>query len=150
MADHVSKQKRSEIMAAIKGKDTKPEYVIRRLLHAAGFRYRLHVKDLPGKPDIVLPKYKAVIFVHGCFWHGHNCNPSKGLPKTSVNFWKNKILTNQLRDENNINSLLSKGWRICILWECTLNRKYNLDHAGLMLKLSKWLKDKDHYLEIAR
>jgi DNA mismatch endonuclease, patch repair protein len=97
MADIVPKAKRSEMMAGIRGKNTRPEMLVRRALHAHGYRFRLHRKDLPGKPDIVLPKYRAVIFVHGCFWHGHDCHLFK-WPKTREDFWIQKIKNNQERD----------------------------------------------------
>lgn len=104
-------------MAAIRGRDTKPELIVRRALHAAGLRFRLHRKDLPGRPDIVLPKYRTVIFVHGCFWHHHNCKYFV-WPKTRAEFWRQKILTNQKRDRIVQRSLASAGWRVVVVWEC--------------------------------
>lgn len=106
-------------MSGIRGKDTKPEMIIRRGLHAMGFRYRLHDKSLPGKPDLVLPKYKAVIFVHGCFWHKHDCKYFK-WPKTRPEFWREKILGNVERDRLAISSLKQNGWRVLVIWECKL------------------------------
>lgn len=117
MADIVDKATRSRMMSGIKGKDTKPEMIVRRALHKAGFRYRLHVKDLPGKPDIVLPKYRTVIFVHGCFWHMHNCKYFK-WPKTRAGFWKEKIEGNVKRDHVNFEKLLGQEWDVVIIWEC--------------------------------
>lgn len=109
---------RSKNMAAIRGKNTKPEMAVRRYLHAAGFRYRLHRKDLPGKPDLVLPGYKLVVFVHGCFWHRHQGCSYSTTPATRAMFWKDKFQKNMERDERNQNELLEKGWRVLIIWEC--------------------------------
>jgi DNA mismatch endonuclease (patch repair protein) len=120
MADVHSKATRSYNMSRIKGKDTKPEMLVRRFLHAQGFRYRLHVKDLPGKPDIVLPKYRTVIFVHGCFWHGHEGCKRSALPKTRTKWWKEKISKNVLNNETALNILVSTQWKVIILWECQL------------------------------
>lgn len=122
-------------MAAIKGKDTKPEMMIRKNLHAAGFRYRLHVKDLPGKPDLVLPKYNAVIFVHGCFWHMHDCSQFK-LPKSNQEFWANKLTRNKDNDKNYKTQLLLSGWRVCSVWECNLKNK---NISDTLQKIIKWL-----------
>ena len=119
MADIVSKAKRSEMMSGIRGKDTKPELLIRRGLHARGYRYQLHGRDLPGRPDIVLPKYRTAIFVNGCFWHGHNCRLFK-WPKTRAEFWRQKIYGNILRDENNLRRLIESQWRPYIVWECSV------------------------------
>lgn len=107
-------------MSRIKGKDTKPEMLVRKYLFAKGFRYRLHVKDLPGKPDIVLPKYKTVIFVNGCFWHGHKGCRYFTLPKTNTEWWLNKIKDTQRRDKEKEIELNVAGWRVIIVWECEL------------------------------
>ncbi len=107
-------------MAAIKGKNTKPEMLVRRFLHANGFRYTLHDKTLPGKPDIVLPKYKTVIFVHGCFWHGHKNCKYFVVPKTRTDWWLNKISGNIANDVKATNALKKDGWKIINLWECNL------------------------------
>jgi DNA mismatch endonuclease, patch repair protein len=120
MADVHDKQTRSYNMSQIKGKDTKPEMLVRRFLHANGFRYRLHVKYLPGKPDIVLPKYKIVIFVHGCFWHGHEHCKYYVIPKTKTDWWLNKINGNIINDGKAIKALKKNGWKIITLWECEL------------------------------
>ncbi|XZG70281.1 very short patch repair endonuclease [Chitinibacteraceae bacterium HSL-7] len=117
MADIVDKAARSRMMSGIRSKNTKPEMLIRKALHARGFRFRLHVKDLPGKPDLVFPKYKAVIFIHGCFWHGHNCRYFQ-LPKTREEFWRAKINANQMRDHCQVTSLKQRGWRVLVIWEC--------------------------------
>ena len=113
---------RSRIMRAVKGKNTKPELVVRRLAHAMGYRYRLHRKDLPGKPDLVFPKFRRVIFVHGCFWHGHDCVRGARIPKANAEYWRSKIIQNGLRDTANIAELKSLGWRTAIIWECELKR----------------------------
>lgn len=119
MADIFSKLKRSEIMASISGKETKPEISVRRFLFREGFRFRKNVKTLAGKPDIVLPKYQTVVFVHGCFWHGHNCNKAK-LPTTNAKFWKTKIQNNIERDKKVKAELKKSGWTVLIVWECKL------------------------------
>lgn len=123
MVDIVSPEKRSQMMAGIRGKNTKPEIQVRKTLHAAGFRFRLHRKDLPGKPDIILPKYKVVIFVHGCFWHGHeNCHLFR-LPKSRTEFWEAKISGNVERDKLKQAQLLDEGWRVLLVRECALKGK---------------------------
>ncbi len=120
MADVHNKATRSYNMSQIKGKDTKPEMLVRKFLHANGFRYKLHDKSLPGKPDIVLPKYRTVIFVHGCFWHGHtNCRYFV-VPKTRTLWWTEKINLNISNDEKAIKALKKDGWKIRIVWECDL------------------------------
>ena len=125
-------------MSRIKGKDTKPELLVRKFLFANGFRYRLHVKNLPGKPDIVLPKYKTVIFVHGCFWHGHEgCKYSK-IPDTRSEWWREKIGKNKDNDEKNINFLSSLGWRVIIIYTCQLKKTTTQDP---LLKLLIQLKE---------
>lgn len=107
-------------MAAIRGKDTKPEMKVRRHLHRAGLRYRLHVKDLPGCPDIVLPRFKTAIFVHGCFWHHHGCSNSS-WPRTRAAFWRTKIVANVKRDRANKSELAVQGWRSLTIWECEIS-----------------------------
>ena len=120
MADVHSKETRSYNMSRIKGKDTKPEMLVRKCLHANGFRYRLHVKNLPGKPDIVLPKYKTVIFVHGCFWHGHAGCKYFVVPKTKTDWWLNKINGNVENDKKAYKALHELGWKVIEAWECKL------------------------------
>jgi len=118
-----SKATRSYNMSRIKGKNTKPEMLVRRFLHAQGFRYRLHIKDLPGKPDIVLPKYKTIIFINGCFWHGHkNCRYFV-VPKTRTEWWLNKINHNIENDKRSVKALKKDGWKVITLWECQLKTK---------------------------
>lgn len=111
---------RSRIMAAIRGKNTKPELQVRRAIHAAGLRYRLHTRDLPGSPDIVLARLKTVVFVHGCFWHAHSCQTSK--PKTRAKFWQRKFEANQSRDRRVRYFLKAAGWHVHVIWECELKR----------------------------
>lgn len=123
MADVHTKETRSYNMSRIKGKNTKPEMLVRSFLHANGFRYRLHVKDLPGKPDIVLPKYKTVIFIQGCFWHGHDQCKYYVIPKTKTEWWLNKINGNKTKDSSNIESLKNAGWHVIEIWECELKPK---------------------------
>lgn len=134
MADVHDKETRSYNMSRIKGRDTKPEMLVRKFLHANGYRYRLHVKDLPGKPDIVLPKYKTVIFIHGCFWHGHKDCKYFVVPKTRTEWWLNKINTNIANDAKAVKALKKEGWKIINLWECELKPKQ------FELTLSKLLK----------
>lgn len=106
-------------MARVKSQDTKPEMVVRRAIHAAGLRYRLHVKDLPGKPDLVFPRYRVALFVHGCFWHGHRCDKFR-MPSSNTEYWENKIRRNIERDEENCTMLMKLGWKPIVLWECDL------------------------------
>ncbi|RYE57260.1 MAG: DNA mismatch endonuclease Vsr [Sphingobacteriales bacterium] len=122
MADVHDKKTRSYNMSRIKGKNTKPEMLVRRFLHAHGFRYRLHVKDLPGKPDIILPKYKTAIFVHGCFWHGHEHCRYYVVPKTRTEWWLDKINRNIENDLKASIVLLEKGWKVLTVWECELKK----------------------------
>jgi DNA mismatch endonuclease (patch repair protein) len=106
-------------MSLIKGKDTQPELVVRRALHAAGFRFRLHRKDLPGRPDLILPKYRTAIFVQGCFWHAHHCQNGR-IPATRSDFWKAKLEANKKRDARNMRALRREGWHVACVWECQL------------------------------
>ena len=117
---HKVSEQRSRNMSAIKSKNTKPEIAVRKLLHSMGYRFRLHRKDLPGSPDIVLPKYKTVIFVHGCFWHRHENCKYASTPKTRKEFWEKKFRENINRDNLNQANLSLKGWKIIIIWECQL------------------------------
>jgi DNA mismatch endonuclease, patch repair protein len=110
-------------MSRITGKETKPEILVRKYLFAQGFRFRKNVKDLPGRPDIVLPKYKTAIFVHGCFWHGHKDCPKAALPSTNTKFWKDKILKTVERDKAKTNELEQKGWQVITMWQCELKNK---------------------------
>lgn len=120
MADVHTKQIRSYNMSRIRGKDTKPELMVRSFLHVNGFRFKLHDKNLPGKPDIVLPRYKTVIFVHGCFWHGHaRCKYFK-VPQTRTEWWLDKIKRNKLNDAKGLTILRKEGWKVIVVWECAL------------------------------
>lgn len=127
-------------MRAVRHKDTKPELLVRLALHAHGFRYRLHVKALPGKPDIVLPKYHVAIFVHGCFWHGHHCHLFK-IPKTRTKFWVEKIEGNCKRDIISAENLMAAGWRTGVVWECALKGKSRLPVESLVDRLAVWIVD---------
>ena len=129
MVDTISPEHRSWNMSRIKGKDTKPELIVRSHLHKMGFRFRLHRKDLPGKPDIVLPKYRTVIFVHGCFWHRHKSCKYSYNPKSRKKFWREKFEGNVERDERNRKELSSLDWRSVVVWECQTN------HSGKLQKL---------------
>lgn len=118
--DTVSTAQRSYNMSRIRGKDTTPEILVRRYLFSQGMRYRKNDKRLPGHPDLVFPKYKTVVLINGCFWHGHDCGKFR-LPKTNVEFWKNKIEVNKKRDQRTIAQLESEGWRVIVIWECSIN-----------------------------
>ena len=143
MADIVDSDTRSRMMAAIRCRDTKPEMLVRRQLHAMGFRYRLHVCGLAGRPDIVLPRYGAVVFINGCFWHAHvRCKLFK-IPATKTDFWREKLDANQRRDIENILKLQREGWRVATVWECALKG----DNLAVM-KLGDWLKSSDSVIDI--
>ena len=113
---------RRRTMQAVKSKDTAPELTVRRLAYGMGYRFRLHRKDLPGKPDIVLPKYKYVIFVHGCFWHHHKGGIKSKMPKTNIEFWQDKIAANIKRDKSNQDDLAKFGWQVLVVWECDIKK----------------------------
>jgi DNA mismatch endonuclease (patch repair protein) len=148
MADIVTAVKRSEMMAGIRGKDTKPELIVRQGIHRLGFRFRIHVRDLPGKPDVVLPKWKAAVFIHGCFWHGHaGCSLYK-LPATRPEFWQKKIQTNQANDLKAVTRLIELGWRVLIVWECALRR--NHDRGEAIVQIIDWVQSGPQYQEIGR
>ena len=147
MVDIVSSEKRSLMMAGIKGKNTKPELVIRSGLHALGFRYRIHVKTLPGKPDLVFPKYKAALFIHGCFWHGHGCHLFK-WPSSRIDFWTTKINRNKEIDQISVEKLRTAGWRVGTVWECSLKGKTRLPLADVIEKCGQWILSEQDTLEI--
>ncbi len=136
MADIMTPAQRSERMSRIRSRDTKPEMLVRRFLHGKGFRFRLHVRDLPGRPDLVLPKYGAVVFVEGCFWHGHSCQKGR-IPGTNPVFWQSKVAVNQARDKRNHRLLRREGWRVIRIWECQLarNRTRNVALARLVSRI---------------
>ena len=129
--DTLSQQERSERMSRVRGKDTKPELVVRRLVHRLGFRYRLHSRELPGKPDLVFARLKCVIFVHGCFWHRHVGCPLCRLPKSRLDFWKAKLEGNRKRDSRNQRKLRKDGWRLMVVWECQLAELERLERRIL-------------------
>lgn len=147
MADVVSPKKRSKMMSGIRSKNTKPEILIRKAVHKEGFRFRLHLAELPGKPDLVLSKYRAVIFTHGCFWHGHDCSLFK-WPSSRQDFWKNKINRNKEKDEESLEKLMEEGWRVMIIWECALKGKQSLKFVKIIKQVSKWLMSKSKHREI--
>lgn len=136
------------MMAGIKGKNTKPELLVRKGLHALGFRFRLHSKDVPGKPDLVLRKHRATIFVHGCFWHGHSCHLFK-MPSTRIEFWEAKISRNRTRDQEVKDQLRESDWRRLVIWECALKGKTRLDFDTLVQRAAQWLWNGDPDAEIA-
>jgi len=138
MTDIVDKATRSRMMSGIRGKDTKPEVLIRKALHGRGFRYRLHASDLPGKPDLVFPRYRAALFVHGCFWHGHDCKFFK-LPATRPDFWEQKINGNRKRDRRQLVALKEKGWRTLVVWECMTRKGAALSFSMLIDCIENWL-----------
>lgn len=139
MADIVSTAVRSRLMAGIRSKNTKPEMAVRRGLHALGLRFRLHDRKLPGKPDLVFPKYRAVVFVNGCFWHGHECHLFK-WPKSRPQFWRDKIGKNQSNDIANADRLKSLGWRHKTIWECEIKRRDPALVSKTLDELASWLR----------
>ena len=124
--DRLSKQRRSEIMGRIRGKNTSPELAVRSLIHKLGYRYKLYSKDLPGRPDMVFVRQKKVIFVHGCFWHGHKGCPKGKLPKSNLDYWKPKLKRNKKRDSQNQQMLESERWKVLTVWQCEVKNKENL------------------------
>lgn len=133
MTDTLTPEERSERMSRVRGKDTKPEMIVRRMVHGMGYRYRLHRRDLPGIPDLVLPRLKKVIFVHGCFWHRHQdprCKLAR-LPKSRLDFWKPKLESNRRRDIENESKLLKRGWNILVVWECEIGNKEQIENTIL-------------------
>jgi len=147
MVDVVSPEVRSRMMAGIRGTNTKPELLLRRGLHRAGFRFRLHDRALPGKPDMVFPRRNAVLFAHGCFWHGHNCHLFK-WPKTREEFWKTKIARNRAVDARAESALRSAGWRCGIVWECALKGKYRMAAGDVFDQLAEWLLSEREHIEL--
>ncbi len=147
MVDVHTQEQRSRNMSAIRGGNTKPELVIRKALHAAGLRYRLHVKQLPGKPDLVFPQYKAVVFVNGCFWHQHGCHLFK-WPTSREDFWKKKITRNVQNDNLFSARLLEQGWRVATLWECALKGRTRRDHDEVIETLKTWIKSSEEIIII--
>lgn len=146
MTDVVDAATRSRMMSGIRGRNTKPEILVRSLLHRQGFRFRLHVRNLPGKPDIVLSRYRAVIFVHGCFWHGHGCQYFK-WPQTRPEFWREKIAHNRANDLKVRRALKKAGWRVCTVWECAA-RGAGKDTENITRRMSDWLRGDKPSMEI--
>lgn len=137
MADVVDVATRSRMMSGIRGKDTKPEMVVRRYLHQSGFRYRLHVRDLPGRPDIVLPKFNAVVDVRGCFWHQHAGCRYAATPKSNRSFWQDKLASNVRRDRTSEEALSALGWRVFVVWECEIREQRSLAPLARAIRRGK-------------
>ncbi len=137
MADIVSTERRSRMMSGIRSKNTQPEILVRKALFSAGYRFRLHRRDLPGNPDIVLPRRRVAIFVHGCFWHGHEkCSLAK-VPSTRADFWQRKFEANRKRDRNSVEKLVFAGWRVLVVWECFIRHQ---NREGQMISaLKQWI-----------
>ncbi|MCA9235982.1 MAG: DNA mismatch endonuclease Vsr [Planctomycetales bacterium] len=136
--DVFTKAERSRVMRAVKSADTTPEMVVRRLVHGLGYRYRLHAKDLPGKPDLVLPRLGKVIFVHGCFWHRHRCDAGQSTPASRVDYWQAKFDRNVARDKSHLRKLRRAGWSVLVVWECQTKASRR---AVLERRLGRFLKD---------
>jgi DNA mismatch endonuclease, patch repair protein len=121
--DRLTPARRSWLMSRVKRKDTKPELAVRRTLHRFGYRFRLHVSNLPGRPDLVFPSRKKAIFVHGCYWHGHSCKYGNAQSKTNRSFWRAKLSANQIRDARTVRLLRHQGWKVLVIWECAIKRE---------------------------
>ncbi|MDR0375606.1 MAG: very short patch repair endonuclease [Treponema sp.] len=148
--DTVTPEQRKKTMAAVHSKNTMPEILIRKALFARGYRYRIDYKKLPGRPDVALPRYHAVVFVHGCFWHGHAGCPNFRLPQSNQEYWIAKIDRNRKRDGDALNHLHALNWRVCVVWECAIhgkNKKMKVSQAAA--KISEWLKSDAVWLEIS-
>lgn len=139
MPDVVDRATRSRMMAGIKGKDTRPEIFIRHGLHRLGLRYLLHSTKISGKPDLAFPKYRCLVFVHGCFWHMHDCRYFH-WPQTNIDFWKVKLQANAARDVRHIDTLLAQGWRIAIVWECAVKSRSSQERDNLVSRLANWIR----------
>lgn len=147
MADRLTREQRSLNMSRVRGKNTKPELVVRQALHAMGYRFRLHRRDLPGSPDIVLPKHRAAVLVHGCFWHGHGCDLFR-WPAQNEAFWREKIGGNVARDVKALEALRSSGWRTLVVWECAIKGRGKLSDKELAATLQNFV-EREHSAEIA-
>ncbi|WP_421950798.1 very short patch repair endonuclease [Pelagibacterium sp.] len=147
MADVVPPHVRSRMMAGIRGTDTRPELALRRGLHRLGFRFRLHDRKLPGKPDLVFPRYRAVLFAHGCYWHGHDCHLFR-WPQTRQDFWRQKIERNREVDTRTERELTATGWRIGIVWECALKGRHRLPFDEVLNQCAAWLCSERSRMEI--
>lgn len=146
MTDIVDTATRSRMMAGIGGRDTRPELRLRKALHALGHRYRLHVKELPGRPDIVLPGHRVAIFVHGCFWHRHRGCRYATCPATRPDFWRQKFEANVRRDASNVKDLLGSGWRVAVVWECSLRKSEKVTEVAA--EISGWIRGERVFLEV--
>ena len=147
MVDVVDKATRSRMMSGIRGRDTKIEVAIRKALHARGLRYRTDGRGLPGRPDIVLPRWRAVVLVHGCFWHAHNCGLCR-IPATRPDFWRNKLEGNAARDERNKAALLHMNWRVATVWECALRGMGPPALIDVAERLATWVRGEDPMIEL--
>jgi DNA mismatch endonuclease (patch repair protein) len=147
--DTVDRQTRSRIMSSVGQKDTGPEMLLRAALHRAGLRFRLHDRTLPGSPDLVLPRFRSVVFVHGCYWHSHGCHRST-IPKSDTEFWLTKFRANKHRDKQNVQLLLEDDWRVMIVWECAITGKSAQSAAELTANVYAWLKSSMAYAEVTR
>ncbi|HTQ15663.1 MAG TPA: DNA mismatch endonuclease Vsr [Rhizomicrobium sp.] len=146
MPDIVDKATRSRMMSGIRSQNTKPERIVRSGLHKIGYRFGLNNRSLRGTPDLVLRKHRAVIFVHGCFWHGHECRLFR-LPATNREFWRTKIARNRQVDSESVHQLLGEGWRVLIVWECALRYKSARQIENLLRRVDRWLKSQSRYRE---
>lgn len=147
MPDVVDAATRSRMMSGIRGKNTKPEMLLRRGLHARGLRYRLHARDLPGSPDMVFPARRAVLFVHGCFWHGHDCHLFR-IPGSRPDFWRTKIERNREVDRRAVDALREAGWRVAVVWECALKGRTRRDPVAVLDACALWAREGGDWLEI--
>ncbi|MER8470442.1 very short patch repair endonuclease [Mesorhizobium sp. M1328] len=147
MADIVSPEVRSRMMAGIRGVNTRPEMILRLALHAGGFRYRLHDRRLPGRPDMVFPRRRAVLFAHGCFWHGHDCHLFR-LPGTRPEFWREKIARNRERDDAAERALAGLGWRCGVVWECAIRGRTALALDDVIARCAAWLESGELQLTV--
>jgi DNA mismatch endonuclease (patch repair protein) len=148
MADVLTPQQRQLNMSRIRSGNTKPELVIRQGLHAKGMRFRLHARSLPGRPDIVFPRYRTVVLVHGCFWHGHNCDLFR-MPATRVKFWSEKIAANKALDHRTVEALLAQGWRVLVVWECVLKGWGRQPLTLVISKCIRFIVGRRQYAELA-
>lgn len=147
MADKLTPDQRRLNMRRVRAKDTRPEMTVRKLLHHAGFRFRLHRRDLPGRPDIILPRYRAAIFVNGCFWHGHGCSLFR-MPATRTDFWSSKIAGNRHRDDAAVVGLRAAGWRSLWVWECALRGKHRLTPMDLSERMTAFIRGDTGFEEL--
>jgi DNA mismatch endonuclease (patch repair protein) len=147
LTDIVSPEERSKMMAGIRGRDTKPELLVRKALFRQGFRYRLNNSHLPGKPDILFPRYRAAILIHGCFWHGHDCEQFR-WPKTRTEFWRDKITGNKERDSRTEPQLRKLGWRTLVVWECAIKGKHRLLFDEMILRVAGWLRGEQEEMTV--